>query len=171
MNASEYQKQAARTLIDDSQVKPLEARQHRIVWNALGLAGEAGEVLETTDVRAAITLSIQAGKLAEHVKKGVFHEQGLDEELIRVRLFDILYSVETLATYAPASSKLAKELGDVCWYAAAIASVLNISLGALCTPNTHLQAIFDMNIEKLKVRFPDGWDAAASAAKADELVV
>jgi len=56
-----------------------------LVWNALGLAGEAGEV-------------------ADIIKKGVFHQHGIDRE------------------------KLIKELGDVAWYLAAICTKFNIAL-------------------------------------------
>lgn len=58
MNASDYQQLAARTLID----KPgfdIPNTDIMIIWNAIGLAGEAGEI-------------------AELVKKGIFHQHGLD---------------------------------------------------------------------------------------------
>ncbi|MFH2131599.1 MAG: hypothetical protein ABIK68_14575 [bacterium] len=54
MNASEYQKQAARTLIEGPGVD-IPAGDIMIVWHALGLAGE----------------------VAEMVKKGIFHQHGL----------------------------------------------------------------------------------------------
>ena len=84
--------------ISDSQVM--------ISWNALGLAGEAGEV-------------------AELVKKGIFHQHGIDQE------------------------KLKKELGDVLWYVAALCSNFGISL----------EDVMQHNVDKLKARFPDGWDS------------
>lgn len=108
MNASEYQRQAARTLID-APGKEYTADEIMLVWNAIGLAGEAGEV-------------------AEHVKKGVFHEHGIDE------------------------LKLKKELGDVCWYVAAICTKLGIDLGD----------VMAANIDKLKQRYPQGWSAEDS---------
>jgi NTP pyrophosphatase (non-canonical NTP hydrolase) len=69
-----YQKLAARTLIDkpDAQYSDQDLM---IIWNAVGLAGEAGEV-------------------ADLVKKGIFHQHGLDK------------------------AKLFKELGDCLWYIA-----------------------------------------------------
>jgi hypothetical protein len=46
MHANEYQRAAARTLIDEPDGEYTGA-QIMLVWNALGLAGEAGEVADT----------------------------------------------------------------------------------------------------------------------------
>lgn len=54
--------------------------------------------------------------------------------------------------------KLIKELGDVRWYF----EVLCEALG------TSIEEIERINIEKLNVRFPNGFSAEASAAKKDE---
>ena len=48
--------------------------------------------------------------------------------------------------------KLAKELGDICWYLAETATALDLSL----------EEIMAANIEKLKKRYPEGFDAARS---------
>ena len=48
--------------------------------------------------------------------------------------------------------KLAKELGDICWYLAEAATALDLSL----------EDIMAANIEKLKKRYPDGFDADRS---------
>lgn len=100
MQLSDYQTQAGRTLIDgpDAEYTPAEIM---LVWNALGLAGEAGEVADT-------------------IKKAVFHRHGLDQD------------------------KLVKELGDVLWYLAALASKLGVSL----------DEVAERNIAKLKERCP-----------------
>lgn len=112
-NASNYQQQASRTLIDrpDFDISDTDIM---IVWNALGLAGEAGEVADT-------------------VKKGIFHQHGLDRE------------------------KMKKELGDVCWYLAALCTKLNLDLGE----------VMAANIDKLKVRYPDGYNSEDSVARVD----
>lgn len=47
---------------------------------------------------------------------------------------------------------LAKELGDVSWYVAITAYALGYDL----------DKIFEMNIEKLKARYPEGFDADRS---------
>ena len=48
--------------------------------------------------------------------------------------------------------KLAKELGDVAWYLAETATALGLNL----------EDIFAGNIEKLKKRYPEGFDSARS---------
>lgn len=48
--------------------------------------------------------------------------------------------------------KLAKELGDICWYLAETATALDLSL----------EEIMAANIEKLKKRYPDGFEAERS---------
>lgn len=53
--------------------------------------------------------------------------------------------------------KLAKELGDICWYLAETATALDLSL----------EDIMAANIEKLKKRYPDGFDTARSVNRAE----
>jgi NTP pyrophosphatase (non-canonical NTP hydrolase) len=108
MDAAEYQNQAARTLIDAPE-KPLTDLEAMAVWNALGLAGEAGEV-------------------ADLVKKAVFHGHPIE------------------------LPGLAEELGDVLWYVAALCSKFDLDLSE----------IMRANIEKLRLRYPEGFSSADS---------
>ena len=48
--------------------------------------------------------------------------------------------------------KLIGELGDIAWYLAEVATVLDIDL----------ETVLCRNIEKLKARYPEGFDAARS---------
>ena len=48
--------------------------------------------------------------------------------------------------------KLAKELGDICWYLAETATALGLSL----------EDIMAANIEKLRKRYPEGFDSSRS---------
>lgn len=48
--------------------------------------------------------------------------------------------------------KLAEELGDVLWYLAYLANVIGYDL----------EEIAEINIEKLRKRYPDGWDPQRS---------
>ncbi len=113
MNSTDYQKQAARTLTDTPGFD-LTNKDIMTVWNALGLAGEAGEV-------------------AEYVKKGIFHQHGIDKKTLK------------------------KELGDVLWY-----------IAALCTTqNLDISAIMEENIEKLKLRYPNGYSPSDSKKRID----
>lgn len=91
MNLNEYQEQAGRTLIPEPDFKILPA-EVMLSWNVIGLAGEAGEV-------------------ADLVKKGVYHQQGIDLE------------------------KLIKELGDVLWYVSAICTNMGLSLEEVANAN------------------------------------
>jgi len=53
--------------------------------------------------------------------------------------------------------KLAKELGDICWYLAETATALDLSL----------EDIMAANIDKLKKRYPEGFDADRSIHRAE----
>jgi NTP pyrophosphatase (non-canonical NTP hydrolase) len=59
-----------------------------LVWNALGLAGEAGEV-------------------AELVKKGILHQHGLDRDRLKKELGDVLWYAAALCT------RLGVDMGEV----------------------------------------------------------
>lgn len=78
-------------------------------------------------------LAGESGEVVELIKKAVFHGHDLD------RL------------------KLRKELGDVLWYLAAIATMCGLDL----------DDVAEGNISKLKARYPDGFDKAASVARAE----
>lgn len=90
MRFYEYQEEASKTAI--------YPEQYKIVYPALGLAGEAGEVAE---------------KVKKHIRDGVLNVEDLK-----------------------------KELGDVLWYLAAIASDLGLNL----------DDVADANLEKLRSR-------------------
>lgn len=53
--------------------------------------------------------------------------------------------------------KLAKELGDICWYLAETATALGYEL----------EDIMAANIEKLKKRYPEGFDAVRSVNRTE----
>ena len=55
--------------------------------------------------------------------------------------------------------KIAKELGDVAWYLAETATAIGYSL----------EDIFQMNIDKLKKRFPEGFCVKDSIRRQDEV--
>lgn len=54
--------------------------------------------------------------------------------------------------------KLAKELGDICWYLAETATALDLSL----------EDIMAANIEKLKRRYPQGFDSNRSIHRTEK---
>jgi NTP pyrophosphatase (non-canonical NTP hydrolase) len=103
MNFDEYQALAQRT-------SPAERPAiDKLTNGALGLGGEAGEVVEV-------------------VKKHRYHAHPLDRD------------------------ELAKELGDVLWYVAELCAAADLSMGEVAT----------RNIDKLRARYPEGFDDARS---------
>jgi NTP pyrophosphatase (non-canonical NTP hydrolase) len=76
----------------------------------------------------------EAGEVADLLKKHVFHGHELNRD------------------------KLAKELGDVMWYVATIATTANLSL----------EEIAEKNIEKLRKRYPNGFKTEDSVNRRDE---
>ena len=113
MNTKTYQTAAARTLIDGPGFE-IPDNEMMVVWTALGLAGEAGEV-------------------AELAKKGVLHQHGIDRD------------------------RFAKELGDCLWYIAGLCTVLGLDLGE----------IMQVNIDKLLIRYPNGFNSDDSKKRVD----
>lgn len=113
MNAKDYQKEAIRTQIDKPGFE-IPERDLMLIWNALGLSGEAGEV-------------------ADLIKKGIFHQHGIDKE------------------------KLKNELGDCLWYITALCVGLEVDLGE----------VMQGNVDKLKLRYPDGFTFADSKKRRD----
>lgn len=112
MTPNEYQELAMRTYDGramnrlSSNVMSATFYETAVLLNGvLGLTGEAGEV-------------------SDLVKKGIFHEKGIDRE------------------------HLEKELGDVMWYIALICHTCGYNLGE----------VMEKNIEKLKARYPEGFN-------------
>lgn len=104
MNANEYQKLASYTLIQKIDFE-IPTNEMLLLWNAVGVAGEAGEIVELA-------------------KKQIFHQHGIDVD------------------------KWKKELGDVIWYVAGCCTSLGLNLNE----------VMESNIEKLKERYPKGFD-------------
>jgi NTP pyrophosphatase (non-canonical NTP hydrolase) len=101
MNLNEYQQRAQRT------AQPGHPQRPHIA--AMGLAGEAGEVVDL-------------------LKKHLGHGHELDRD------------------------KLRKELGDVLWYVAELASCYGMELGDIAQANIH----------KLETRYPSGFSTERS---------
>lgn len=78
MTADTYQNAAARTLIMEPDSE-YTGNQIMLVWTALGLAGEAGEV-------------------ADSIKKAVFHQHGIDRDALVKELGDVMWYVAGLCT-------------------------------------------------------------------------
>lgn len=87
LDANQYQNEVIRTLLDTPD-KLLTSEETMIIWNAIGLGGESGEVLEI-------------------IKKGIFHRHGIDKNKIIKELGDVIWYVTALC------DKLNISLGDV----------------------------------------------------------
>lgn len=72
----------------------------------------------------ALGLTGEAGEVADLIKKSVFHGHNVPMD------------------------ELIKELGDVLWYIASLASTIDVSLEDIANKNT----------DKLKTRYPEGFD-------------
>ncbi len=83
----------------------------------------------------ALGVAGEAGEIADMVKKELGHGHPRDRE------------------------KMAKEIGDVLWYLAAVADEYDYSLSEIAT----------MNIAKLKARYPQGFSTEASINRAPDL--
>ena len=98
-------------------------RLYDAVYENYGTMFDIGEV-----VNACLGLAGEVGEVNDIIKKWVYHGHDLNED------------------------ELAKELGDILWYAAMMCH----SLG------WDMEEIMQMNIEKLKKRYPDGFSENAS---------
>lgn len=97
-------------------------------------AGRTSDKSSETDKRlliGALGIAGEAGEVADLVKKWVGHGHDRDVDV------------------------LVKELGDVLWYVAELASLHGVSLSAVA----------QRNIEKLRKRYPEGFTQEASRAR------
>lgn len=76
-------------------------------------------------INGVLGLTGEAGEVSDLVKKGIFHEKGIDLEHLK------------------------KELGDCAWYLAMICDACGFTL----------DDVMQTNIDKLKARYPQGFDA------------
>ena len=112
MRFEEYQAAAAKTAI-----YPKDAK---IFYPALGLPGEVGEVAEKVVELHTLQMAAHAGKVANQVKKIIRDDDGEIAEARR--------------------QAIAKEIGGVLWYCAALASDLDLSLGEIAQQNAAVLA-------------------------------
>lgn len=119
MNFNEYQEKAVRTAI-----YPLDAK---IIYPALGLAGEAGEVAEKVmgtkcpaTQRDALGLTAHSGQAANQVKKIIRDDGG--------------------ALSTERRDAIGREIGGCLWYIAALAYDLGLNLSDIAENNIAILA-------------------------------
>jgi NTP pyrophosphatase (non-canonical NTP hydrolase) len=86
----EYQKSAARTLLDKPP-RQYTDQEIMLIWNALGAAGEAGE-------------------LADDIKKSIFHDTHIDTPRLMKEMGDTLWYIAGICTHLGISMKLVMEM-------------------------------------------------------------
>ena len=109
-------------------------KERRLSIEDHAIEGTGDDAANEALVLGALGLAGEAGEAIEHVKKHVFHGRALDREA------------------------LAKEIGDVLWYLAAMATGAGLTLDACARGN----------VEKLAKRYPAGFSPQASIDRADE---
>jgi NTP pyrophosphatase (non-canonical NTP hydrolase) len=131
MTLEEFQKEAARTAPRSMEAYPQAVQDvHAHVHARIGDA-----LLFGHDVLIwSLGLAGEAGEVCDLLKKVHGHGKPYDAD------------------------KLKKELGDVLWYLANLASAHGFSLSDVA----------QTNVDKLRARYPEGFTVAAAAAKADE---
>ncbi len=102
MDSAEYTKEVHRTC-------GIEDRRELLTLTALGIAGEAGEVVDT-------------------IKKVLYHTHELDNDA------------------------LCEEIGDLLWYMVLLCDTVGLSL----------EGVMQANMEKLRKRYPEGFDPQRS---------
>lgn len=105
--------------------------------------------LRTESVSTSIATSMGASQA--RILQGLMGLNGEAGECIDI-LKKVMFQGHTLD-----KEHLAKELGDVAWYLAVSADAIGYDL----------EKIFKMNIEKLRKRYPDGFEADKSIHRSD----
>jgi len=80
MNATDYQTAAARTLISEPDTT-FSGTEQMLMWCALGLGGETGEVLDL-------------------LKKGICHQHGIDRDKLAEELGDLMWYIAAICELA-----------------------------------------------------------------------
>jgi NTP pyrophosphatase (non-canonical NTP hydrolase) len=112
MTFNDYQIAAARTAI--------YPKDSKVFYPALGLPGEVGEVAEKVAELHTLHMAAHAGKVANQVKKIIRDDEGDIPESRR--------------------QAIAKEIGGVLWYCAALATDLGLNLGDIAQENADILA-------------------------------
>lgn len=84
-------------------------------------------------INGVLGLTGEAGEVSDLVKKGIFHEKGIDLK------------------------NLKKELGDCAWYLAMVCDACGFTL----------DDVMQTNIDKLKARYPEGFDTYRANNRAE----
>lgn len=178
MTPNEYQQLAARTLIDGPDFEPT-ATDRAVVELTIAAAGKFGEIAEYVKKglfhQHGYSIKTLLEKLSDY-REDVWRGSFLDGPILPVwsasstmvfwNVIGLVGEAGEIAGTAlrsvreneeTDSEKLKKEIGDCLWY-----------LAALCTKaDLSLEDVMQANIEKLRIRYPDGYSSEASQKRVD----
>lgn len=174
MDANEYQRLAGRTLIDTPDVE-ISGHATFVAHDTIHQAAAVGIVAEYVkkgifhqqgfDRDRFDDLNIKAGLVVDMIRRPLSDA----ETFAAWNVLGLCGGAGEVAALVDAmiadgqpldTAALRKELGDVLWYVAALASKAGLELGD----------IMQANIDKLRTRYPEGYTAEASAARVDVAV-
>lgn len=189
MNPNTYQRLAARTLIDAPEA-PIPDGEIMLVWNAIGLAGEAGEICAILASAAGHRFEdLERLALLEEVGDLLWYAAGLCTKLDA----ELEASITAYWVVAPFKTDPERAAIEIAAQAGAINDMIKKAvfhrhgvtdytrsqilqrigrltwhLGALCAAlSADLAYVMAQNIEKLRRRYPDGYSTEASLARVD----
>lgn len=170
MTFAEYQKAVTRTWIDKPE-KPLTDKEHMFTWAVLGMAGEAAEIVAAIDgyeeretiikeigdfffyfANCCTLMDINIDSVTtdiENIKGSSFSKVALTKKLLK-RCCHLCEFVKkgVFHRHGVHVENLKTQLVLVFLTLAEIVLLHEFTFSFIC----------ETNIEKLKVRFPDGWD-------------
>lgn len=179
MTADEYQTAAARTLIDAPDA-PFTDEELTIILGALELGAKAGKVMEYVKKaichRHGFTMH-DLGKLLVDTSEATSNLMNVDILPTQHYIFsgneqmllwcalgaggeagEVIESASMIGSFDLFNpSDMIKELGDLSWYLAGLATLIGVPLSE----------VFERNITKLKQRYPNGYASADSKARVD----
>lgn len=177
MNLNEYQQLAARTLIPEPRheitekqwqmvtaVHKLYGRAHLVLsytyaapgrqdmtlWNITGLLGETGELIDV-------------------VKKDIFHQHPTDPDVYKKEVGDLFWywaACCTTAGYEAGQVAVYNATADIYAYVLALFYRSLVDFVKAFMPFT-LEEVWELNIAKLRERYPNGFDPADSLKRVD----
>ena len=176
MNLNGYQQLAARTMIPEPD-HTITQQQWDMVTAAHRLHDHASSVLAVCHIapgRRDMTLwNItgllgEVGELVDVVKKDVFHQHPTDPTVYKKEVGDALWYWAACCTTAGYEAQAVAILDDGRdLYAYALARFYQALLDFVSFMPFTLEQAGEANIEKLKLRYPNGFDPADSVKRVD----
>ena len=177
MNLNEYQQLAGRTLLDEADQLPTSL-EYMLMWNGLGLAGEAGEIAELFCQHTPIDLTLLRKELGDVLwyvaaicsKLGITMQtawQADPLQSIDPRTAPARRALFLVASAASVVDSLKKQIChrhglNVATLIPQLGTVIS-AVDALCSAyDLSIASVMETNIEKLQQRYKDGYSSAAS---------